>query len=176
MTARCCGLIKAARATRTNCSGCDSDGTAASLSEAEFLEASDRRSEVDRVFGHYAVLFLKIVDDIALLLVEPAGVRDQDELQGMRLRRHGNSLSEAEFTRSLGRPFGVDPVFGQYADTLLQRLARLECRGAGGIRDAPIAGGRQRGAQIVAQPFAVVIAQRRHGLGNRMPEGAPLRH
>src|SRR5262249_20315963 len=113
MTSRCCWLIQAARATRTNCSGCDSDGTAASLSEAEFLEASDRRSEVDRVFGHYAVLFLKIVDDIALLLVEPAGVRDQDELQGMRLRRHGNSLSEAEFTRSLGRPFGVDPVFGQ---------------------------------------------------------------
>src|SRR5262249_10799172 len=41
-------------ATRTNCSGCDSDGTAASLSEAEFFEALDRRSEVDRVFGHYA--------------------------------------------------------------------------------------------------------------------------
>jgi len=55
MTSRCCWLIQPARATRTNCSGCDSDGTAASLSDAEYFEALDRRSEVDRVFGRYEV-------------------------------------------------------------------------------------------------------------------------
>src|SRR5262245_36492531 len=60
MTSRCCRLIQPARATRTNCSGCDSDGTAASLSDAEFFEALDRRSEVDRVFGHYRFGFISL--------------------------------------------------------------------------------------------------------------------
>src|SRR5262245_21353190 len=42
-----------ASATRTNCSGCDSDGTAASLSEAEFSEPWTARCSVDRVVGQY---------------------------------------------------------------------------------------------------------------------------
>jgi hypothetical protein len=36
MTSRCCRFIQPASATRTNFSGCDSDGRAASLSEAGF--------------------------------------------------------------------------------------------------------------------------------------------
>jgi len=75
------------------------------------------------LFTEHTVLLLKTVVDIALLLVEPAGERDHDELQGMRLRRHGDSLSEAEFIEDLAGPFGVDPVFGQYADTLLAACA-----------------------------------------------------
>jgi len=35
------------------------------------------------------VLFLKIVDDLALLLVDPTSEGDQDKLQWMRQGRHG---------------------------------------------------------------------------------------
>jgi hypothetical protein len=40
------------------------------------------------LFTQDTILFLKVVNDVALLLGEPAGERDQAELQGMRRRRH----------------------------------------------------------------------------------------
>src|SRR5262249_7630958 len=56
MTSRCRWLKHPASATRTNGSGCDRDGTVASLSEAEIIRGpAPRRCGVDRVFGHYAV-------------------------------------------------------------------------------------------------------------------------
>ena len=39
-------------------------------------------------FAQDAVLFLEIVDDITLLLVDPTSERDEKELQRMRQRRH----------------------------------------------------------------------------------------
>ena len=43
-----------------------------------------------------AILFLEIVDDVALLQVDPSGERHDDELQGLAKRRHiGASVPEA---------------------------------------------------------------------------------
>jgi hypothetical protein len=36
------------------------------------------------LFAQDAVFFQEIINDVAVLLVEPAGERDQNELQGMR--------------------------------------------------------------------------------------------
>jgi hypothetical protein len=41
------------------------------------------------LFPQDTVFFLKVVDDLALLLVHPTGERDQDELEWMREGRHG---------------------------------------------------------------------------------------
>src|SRR5262249_46166244 len=57
------------------------------------------------LFAQDAVLFQEIVDDVALLLVDPAGKRDENELQGMRQRRHGGKPIRAEFIDALERPF-----------------------------------------------------------------------
>src|SRR5262249_7946203 len=54
MTSRCCWLTQPASATRTNCRGCDSDGTEASLSERSSSTPWNVRSSVDRVFGQHA--------------------------------------------------------------------------------------------------------------------------
>src|SRR5262249_23487148 len=62
------------------------------------------------LFTQDTVLFPKIVDDVALLLVEPAGERDQDELQGMRPRRHGDQPIRAKFIGALDR--SVVPSIG----------------------------------------------------------------
>ena len=39
-------------------------------------------------FASDTILFLEIVDDVPLLLVNPSGERHDDELQGLRKRRH----------------------------------------------------------------------------------------
>src|SRR5262245_42869742 len=54
MTSRCCWLNQPASATKTNCRGCDSDGTAASVSEAgSHRSLRDRPGRVDPVVGQY---------------------------------------------------------------------------------------------------------------------------
>jgi hypothetical protein len=45
-----------------------------------------------------------IVDDIALLVVDPTGERDQDELQRMRSRWYGGQPTRGGGHRFLGRP------------------------------------------------------------------------
>ena len=58
---------------------------AASLRRWVVGEAQPPRSEL---FTEDTVLFLKIVDDLALLPVDPTSEGDQDKLQWMRQRRH----------------------------------------------------------------------------------------
>ena len=64
----------------SQCPGFRGEPTALVVSEAQATGAE--------LFPQDAVLFLKIVDDVALLLVDPAGERDQDELEWLRQRRH----------------------------------------------------------------------------------------
>jgi hypothetical protein len=86
------------------------------------------------LFPQGAVLFLEILDHLALLLVHPAGECDEHETQRRRQRDHGTqaakddghrlrgsrSKSPDPATQALG--FGVDRVIGQY--------------GRDGVRDA----------------------------------------
>ena len=76
---RCHDCRELAQQPSSQCPGFRSEPTALVVGETQ-APGSD-------LFTQDAVLFLKIVDDVALLLVEPAGERDQDELQWMR--RHG---------------------------------------------------------------------------------------
>src|SRR5262249_50280524 len=57
--------------------------------EPTALVVGETQAPGAELFAQDTVLFQEIVDDVALLLVEPAGERDQDELQGMRRPRHG---------------------------------------------------------------------------------------
>ena len=50
-----------------------------------FTEPESARAEL---FAEDAVLFLEIVDDVTLLLVDPACERDDEELECVRKRRH----------------------------------------------------------------------------------------
>jgi hypothetical protein len=63
------------------------------------------------LFAQDAVLFQEIVDDVALLLVDPAGERDQHELQWMRRRRHGDQRIRSWDHRSSGRVVEVSIEF-----------------------------------------------------------------
>ena len=54
-------------------------------------EPEPPRSEL---LAEHAILLLQIVDDVALLLVDPAGQRDQKEPERMPERNHGRSVSE----------------------------------------------------------------------------------
>jgi len=56
----------------------------------------EAQASASDLFTQDTVLFPKIVDHVALLLFEPAGKCDQDELQGMRRRRHASDIREAE--------------------------------------------------------------------------------
>lgn len=58
--------------------------------EPTSLVVGEAQAPGSDLFAQDAVLFQEIVDDVALLLVEPASERDQDELQWMRQRRHGS--------------------------------------------------------------------------------------
>ena len=57
--------------------------------ESTALVVREPQTSGPELFPQDAVLFLEIVDDIALLLVHPTGERDQDEPQRMRQRGHG---------------------------------------------------------------------------------------
>src|SRR5262249_14054015 len=56
--------------------------------EPTTLIVGEAQASGSKLLAEDAVLFLQIVDDIALLLVDPTGERDQDELQRMRQPRH----------------------------------------------------------------------------------------
>src|SRR5262249_30862176 len=59
------------------------------------------------------VLFVNIVDDVALLLVKPGGERDQDKPEWMGQRRHGGEPIRGSVHRTLGRVrCGIGRVFG----------------------------------------------------------------
>jgi len=51
--------------------------------EATALVVGELQTPGTELFAQDAVLFHELVDDVALLLVEPPGECDQDELQGM---------------------------------------------------------------------------------------------
>jgi hypothetical protein len=57
--------------------------------EPTSLVVGEAQAPGSNLFTQDAVLFLKIVNEVALLLVEPAGERDQHELQWMRHWLHG---------------------------------------------------------------------------------------
>src|SRR5262249_45427821 len=61
--------------------------------EPTTLIVREAQASRSKLLAQDAVLFLQIVDDVALLLVDPTGERDQDELQRMRQPRHGGQAT-----------------------------------------------------------------------------------
>jgi hypothetical protein len=52
--------------------------------EPTALVVGEAQAPGSDLFAQDAVFFQEIINDVAVLLVEPAGERDQNELQGMR--------------------------------------------------------------------------------------------
>ena len=83
-----------------------------SRGEPTALVVGEAQPSGSDLFTQDTILFPKVVDDVALLLVEPAGECGQDELQWMRQRRHGSQPIEAEFIPLLR--CRIDRVFGHH--------------------------------------------------------------
>src|SRR5262249_33373718 len=72
--------------------------------EPTTLIVGEAQASGSKLLAQDTVLFLQIVDDVALLLVDPTGKRDQDELQRMRQPRHGGQATRTGYHRRLGPP------------------------------------------------------------------------
>ena len=57
--------------------------------QADTLIVGERHPPGAELLPQHAVLLLEIVDRVALLLMDPAGQRDEEKPQGMEQRRHG---------------------------------------------------------------------------------------
>ena len=84
----------------TECPGLRGEPTTLIVREAQASGSKLRAQD--------AVLFLQIVDDVALLLVDPTGERDQDELQRMRQPRLGGQATSG-WVSSATRSAGSEP-------------------------------------------------------------------
>jgi hypothetical protein len=62
------------------------------------LRVGEPQPSEPKLLPEHAVLFLEIVDDVALLLVHPTGERDEDEPQ----REHGVKGTRGRMGRLLG--------------------------------------------------------------------------
>jgi hypothetical protein len=86
--------------------------------ESTTLIVREAQASGSTLLAQDAVLFVQIVDDVALLLVDPTGERDQDELQRMRQPRHDGQATRrwASSANGLAGPnptfLGKAPVFG----------------------------------------------------------------
>jgi len=70
-------------------------------SEADTLIVGEPEPPRSELLAQDAILLLQIVDDVALLLVYPAGQRDQQEPYRMPERNHGGRVSEPRPARAL---------------------------------------------------------------------------
>jgi hypothetical protein len=101
--------------------------------QATALIVREPQTSGAELFSQGAVLFLEIVDDIALLLVHPTGERDENEPQRRRQRGHGAKATRGYSVRQPGPPdfvrtgiqLGVDQVFGHYDIGCYGGLAKL---------------------------------------------------
>ena len=59
----------------------------------------NRSRRGSQLLAENAILLLQIVDDVALLLVDPAGQRDQKEPERMAQWNHGRRVSEPQAAR-----------------------------------------------------------------------------
>ena len=64
--------------------------------QADPLVVGEPEPPRSELLAQNAILLLQIVDDVALLLVDPAGQRDQKEPERMPERNHGRSVSEPQ--------------------------------------------------------------------------------
>jgi hypothetical protein len=56
--------------------------------QSSALRVGEPDTSGPELFPHHPVFFLKIIDDVALLLVHPTGERDENEPQRVRQRGH----------------------------------------------------------------------------------------
>jgi hypothetical protein len=70
--------------------------------EPTALVVGEAQTPGSELFAQNTVFPLEIVDDIALLLVDPTSERDEKELQRMGQRRHGGQPTRGWVDRRLG--------------------------------------------------------------------------
>jgi hypothetical protein len=75
--------------------------------EPTALVVGEAQASGSKLLALDAVLVLQIVDDVALLLVDPRRERDQDELRRMRQPRHGGQATSSTAPR-VTRPIESD--------------------------------------------------------------------
>ncbi len=77
--------------------------------QASTLGVGEPETARTELLAEDAILFLEIVDDVTLLLVDPPSERDDEELDGLRKRQHVGERSRGP-RRSRTPPFGQVPA------------------------------------------------------------------
>ena len=90
--------------------------------QASTLGIGEPETARTELLSEDAILFLEIVDDVTLLLVDPPSERDDEKLDGLRKRQHVGERSRGDherrrlvrFRRRIGPSDGVDRIIGPY--------------------------------------------------------------
>jgi len=90
--------------------------------EPTALVVGEAQASGSELFAQDAILFLKIIDDVTLLLVDPAGERDQDDRRGCDSDGTGTAYQRPRSSK-LGAPARVPASFAFLDSTGYKAMA-----------------------------------------------------